>query len=106
MCGRARSRRRARARERECADSSDKPWLERLDFIKRLAAVVALRPDETSHKHPSGQIVRNMLAHACNSGRLEWYVNNIRHRHRLRHGLRTFVLSLPDSYSQATGPRR
>ncbi len=55
------------------------PWASSIDFVRALAALSAVYPDETKRKsHIAGQPLRKLLWNAAHPSRIQWYANNLR----------------------------
>ena len=61
----------------------DQPFYNRLDFITSIATLVRKHRKEMGRHASPKTTLRNLLVHACEPGRCEWYFNNHQHRHLL-----------------------
>ena len=62
----------------------ESPWATTLHFIEALAALSAVYSDELKRRtHANGVQLRKLLYNATSPSRMQWYFNNLRHRHSL-----------------------
>ncbi len=60
------------------------PWESSYSFIRALAAHSAVFQAELSRRtHVAGTPLRRIIYNACAPARMQWYFNNLRHRHGL-----------------------
>ncbi len=62
--------------------NTEKPYVQRVEFIETLAAITSLYPDEVSKIAPGpNKTVKTLLWNAAAAHRLEFYLNNTRMRY-------------------------
>ena len=75
----------------ECMDFSS-PFRTRSDFVKAIAALVALFPDETNKTCPPGPLtIRGVLYNCCEVASVEYKLNHTRLVHKVSDRVRGFI---------------